>query len=436
MSESVKVAVIGLGTVGSGVVRIINEKNEKIKKKYGFSLEVVDCADLSKERYIKLIESGYACGCYYADAFQLLENTTADIVVELIGGYEPARTIIIEALKRGKSVVTANKEVVSRSGEEIFKTAEENGADFFFEAAVGGGIPIIRPLKEMLVANNFSYIAGIVNGTTNYILSRMTHDKLEFEKALKQAQELGYAEPDPRADVEGDDAQAKIAILSSIAFNTRIVKEDVYKEGITSITSRDIRYADELGYVIKLLAYARKEKEGVHAFVRPVLIPKNHPLASVDDVYNAIYLNGDNCGNLMFFGEGAGSLAAGSSVVGDIIEAALAVQKGCRGQDTKCSCFESINVLPMDSFSSKYYVNLKAKDEPGVLASIAGCFGKAKVSIASVIQKESDENSAYIVFMTHTTTEKKMQEALKLIKSLDVVESIENSLVVLDEEVL
>lgn len=434
--KRVGVAIIGLGTVGSGVVKILNEKKNKLKKNYDIEIVIKDCSDLDRTRFEKLVEAGFECGCYYSDAFDLIKETEAEIVVELIGGYEPARSIILEAINRGKSVVTANKEVVSRAGQEIFEAAKKNQVDFFFEASVGGGIPIIRPLKEMLVANDFSYVAGIVNGTTNYILTRMTKEGLDFESALRKAQELGYAEPDPRADIEGDDAQSKIAILSSIAFNTRIVKDEVYKEGITAITLRDIRYAGELGFCIKLVAYAAKRKEGIHAFVRPALIPDSHPLASVEDVYNAIYLKGDSCGNLMFFGEGAGSLAAGSSVAGDVVQAAFSIAKGCRGQETRCSCFDGIPVLPMDTFSSRYYVNLKAADMPGVLASIAGCFGAAEVSIASVIQKEVQEDHAWIVFMTHKTTESRMKKALQLIKSLEVVESIESSLVVLDEEVL
>jgi homoserine dehydrogenase len=434
--HQVKVAVIGLGTVGSGVVRIINEKREKIKKRYSIEIEIVDCADLDRSKYDSLLEAGYSCGCYYSDAFELLKQTQADIVVELIGGYEPARKIILEALHKGKSVVTANKEVISRSGQEIFDAASNNKADVFFEAAVGGGIPIIRPLKDMLVASDFSYVAGIVNGTTNYILTRMSREGLDFESALKKAQELGYAEPNPRADIEGDDAQAKIAILASIAFNSRVIKEKVYKEGITGITARDIGYARELGYCIKLIAYAAKKAEGIYAFVRPALIPLSHPLATVEDVYNAIYLKGDNCGELMFFGEGAGSLAAGNAVVGDIVEAARAIVNGYRGDETKCSCFESFPILEIDEFASRYYLNLKAEDKPGVLAKVASCFGNAGVSIASVIQKESLGDYAYIVFMTHTTTEGKMKKALSMIKSLDVVKAVENVMVVLDEEVL
>ncbi len=327
--KAVKVSVIGLGTVGSGLVKILNEKKEKIKERYGFEIKINDCADLDKNRYDLLVSKGYECGTYYSDAFELLEKTDSEIIVELIGGYEPAKSIILKALKSGKSVVSANKEVVSRSGEEIFDTAEKMGVDFFFEASVGGGIPIIKPMKEMLVANDFRYVAGIVNGTTNYILTRMTKDGLDFETALKQAQELGYAEPDPRADIEGDDAQAKIAILASIAFNTRVVKDAVYKEGVTTIKPQDIRYACELGYRIKLIAYAASSNGKIFAFARPALIPLTHPLASVDDVYNAIFINADNCGNLMFFGEGAGSLAAGSSVAGDLIEAARIKISGC-----------------------------------------------------------------------------------------------------------
>lgn len=435
MEKVVKVAVIGLGTVGSGVVKILNEKKQKIKERFGFEIQISDCADLNVERFEALKELGYECGCYYPDAFDLIEKTEAQIIVELIGGFEPAKSIIKKALESGKSVVTANKEVVSRAGFEIFESAERGKVDFYFEASVGGGIPIIRPLKDMLVGNEFNYIAGIVNGTTNFILSRMTYDRISFEEALKIAQELGYAEPNPKADIEGDDAQAKIAILTSIAFNSRVTKDQVYKEGVITVTARDISYADELGYRIKLIAFSKKSDDGIFAFVRPAFVPKHHPLASVDDVYNAIFVNGDACGSLMFFGEGAGSLAAGSSVVGDIIAAARGIVEGVKGF-TGCSCFRKLNVLPVEQLKSKYYINLKAVDKPGVLAKIAGCFGEAGVSIASVIQKESDGSSAYIVFMTHETEEGKIRKSLQLIRELDVIENLENVFIVLDEELV
>lgn len=435
MIKKVNVAVIGLGTVGSGVIKILNEKKEKIAERYGFEIKVSDCADINKDRYTMLVSKGFECGKYYDDAFKLLEETDAEIVVELIGGYEPARSIMLNALNIGKSVVTANKEVVSRAGYELFEAAEKNGVGLYFEASVGGGIPIIRPLKEMLVANDFRYIAGIVNGTTNFILTKMTNEKLTFEESLKIAQELGYAEPNPKADIEGDDAQAKIAILASIAFNSRVSKEEVYKEGITTITKRDIAYADELGYRIKLLAFSKSDKDGIFAFVRPALVPKSHPLSSVDNVYNAIFVSGDSCGDLMFYGEGAGSLAAGSSVVGDIIASAQTIVSGKKGF-TGCSCFRKLEVLPIEKLKSKYYVNLRAEDKPGVLAKIAGCFGDSNVSIASVIQKESDGKSAYIVFMTHETEEGNLRNALKSIEKLDVVEKLENVFIVLNEELV
>jgi homoserine dehydrogenase len=435
MIRKVNVAVIGLGTVGSGVVKILNEKKEKILERFGFELKISECADLNRDRYSQLVSEGYDCGSYYEDAFELLEKTGAEIVVELIGGYEPARSIMLKALGMGKSVVTANKEVVSRAGYELFEAAEKSGVDFYFEASVGGGIPIIRPLKEMLAANNFRYIAGIVNGTTNFILTRMSSEGLTFEESLKTAQELGYAEPNPQADIEGDDAQSKIAILASIAFNSRVSKEQVYKEGITTVTRRDIAYADELGYRIKLIAFSKSHNDGIFAFVRPALVPKNHPLALVDNVYNAIFVSGDSCGDLMFYGEGAGSLAAGSSVVGDIIASAQALVSGRRGF-TGCGCFRDLEVLPIENLKSRYYVNLRAEDRPGVLAKIAGCFGDSNVSIASVIQKESDGKSAYIVFMTHETEEGNLRRALRLIERLDVVEKLENVFIVLNEELV
>lgn len=427
--SGLKAGIIGLGTVGSGVLEILSRRSEAIEKQWGVKIEVAFCCDRDESR--RQIAERFGCRRFTTDARELI-NSDVDLVVELIGGFKPAYDFIREALEKGKNVVTANKEVVSQKGQELLNLATACGVDFFFEASVGGGIPIIRPLKEMLAGNNISYVAGIVNGTTNYVLSSMAEDELDFESALEKAKKLGYAEPDPTADIEGDDAASKIAILASIAFNSRVTKSQVYKEGISRVTVRDIRYARELGYTIKLLAYSRKDEGGIFAFARPALIPLDHPLASVSGVYNAIFVHGDACGDLMFFGEGAGSTAAGSSVVGDMVQVARNHAAGVTGR-TGCGCYNELPVRSNEDYESAYYINLKAADRPGVLAKIAGCFGDANVSIASVIQKETIADEAYIVFMTHRTRQRNIDEAVQRITRLDVVESVENVMVVVDK---
>lgn len=429
--NSLKVGIIGLGTVGTGVLQILSRRAEAFEKQWGIKIEVAWCCDRDESRH--QIAGKYGCARFTTDAYELI-NSDVDLVVELIGGFKPACDFIQAALEKGKSVVTANKEVVSQKGQELLNTASANGVDFLFEASVGGGIPIIKPLKEMLAGNNISYVAGIVNGTTNYVLSSMAEEGLDFNTALEKAKEHGYAEPDPSADIEGDDAASKIAILASIAFNSRVKKDQVYKEGISRVTVRDINYARELGYAIKLLAYARRDDGGIFAFARPALIPVQHPLASVSGVYNAIFVHGDACGDLMFFGEGAGSLAAGSSVVGDILQVARNHAAGVTGR-TGCGCYNDFPVRSNDEYESAFYINLKAADRPGVLAKIAGCFGDARVSIASVIQKETVSDEAFIVFMTHKTKQKNILDAVQRIARLDVVKSVENVMVVVDSDV-
>lgn len=423
------IGVIGLGTVGGGVLAILEAKREKIAREIGAELVVEVACDRDASREALALSRG--ARAFTTSADEVLSHPKVDIVVELIGGLEPAFTFMMTALANGKHVVTANKEVVSQRGQELFDAAAARKLDIFFEASVGGGIPILRPLKEVLVGNDFSVVAGIVNGTTNYILTAMKEEGLSFGGALERAKDMGYAEPDPSADVEGDDAAAKIAILASIAFNSRVTKQMVYKEGITRLTTADMAYADELGFVIKLLAYARRVDGSVTAFVRPALVRKDHPLASVSGVYNAIFVEGDACGQLMFYGEGAGSLAAGSSVVGDLVQTARNIMGGSTGT-IGCTCFRNLPVRPIDENEARFYVLLKAADRPGVLAKTAGCFADENVSIASVIQKESDGRAADIVFMTHRCPERNLRAALARIAELDVVESVMNTLMVME----
>jgi len=430
MVKDIRIGIIGLGTVGSGVLEILRNKQDKIAQEIGARLVVTVACDRDPAR--EAVAAAGGARSFTTDARAVVSHPDVDIVVELIGGLEPAFSFMREALENGKHVVTANKEVISQKGQELFDTAAKTKRDIFFEASVGGGIPILRPLKEVLVGNDFSVVAGIVNGTTNYILTAMQQEGLSFDEALAQAQEKGYAEPDPTADIEGDDAAAKIAILASIAFNSRVTKPMVYKEGISRLTSADMTYAAELGYGIKLIAYARQVDGEIITFVRPALVRKDHPLASVNGVYNAIFVEGDACGQLMFFGEGAGSLAAGSSVVGDLVQVARNILFGSTGS-IGCTCFRDLRVRPIEEIEGRYYILLRAADRPGVLARTAGCFAEENVSIASVIQKESNGAEADIVFMTHWCPERNLRAALAKIAELDVVSSIVNILMVLED---
>ncbi len=358
----------------------------------------------------------------------LLEDPAIQIVVELLGGIEPARTFLLEALRKGKHVVTANKDVVAAYGKELFEAAAATNADLYFEASVGGGIPIIRVLKESLAANRIEAVIGIVNGTTNYILTRMSAEGIDFDTALDAAKAAGYAEADPSADVEGFDAARKIAILASIAFNTRITPDNVFVEGITRVTPRDISYAQEFGYVIKLLAIAR-EQEAVEVRVHPALLPKSHPLAAVQGVFNAIFVQGNAVGETMFYGQGAGQMPTASAVVGDVMEIVHNMESNSTGRFS-CTCFYEKKIRPKGQFRSKYYIRLMVKDQPGVLASIAGVFGNHRVSLGSVIQKRtlnvSGCSMAELVLITHEVAEQDVQDALAVIAGLSVVASVEN----------
>lgn len=426
----VGIGIIGLGTVGSAVYQVLSQNRGKIEKEVGQSVKVKKVFDINQKKFDELRVPPRLRA---SSVEEVLGNQEVTIVVELIGKVEPARTIILESLNRKKSVVTANKELLALHGEELLSTAGRNGVDLLFEASVGGGIPIIKPLKESLSGNVIREVMGIVNGTTNYILSRMSEEGCSFSEALKEAQKRGYAEADPSADIEGRDAASKIAILASIAFNSRVLSTQVYCEGIGRVTAQDIRYAKELGFVVKLLAVG-KEKDGlIDVRVHPALIPSSHPLASVEKVYNAIYVRGDAVGEVMFFGPGAGGMAAASSVVGDIIDIARNLRFNCSGK-VGCTCFEQKTIRPIEDLVTRYYVLMDVLDKPGVLASIAGEFGKAQVSLASVIQKETFGENAELVFMTHKTTERFMRQAIGGIKNLPVVNEVRNVIRVEGEE--
>ena len=351
---------------------------------------------------------------------EILEDDEIAVVVEVMGGIEPARTMILEALHAGKHVVTANKDLVAEYGRELLDAAEEKQCDFLFEAAVAGGIPIIRPLKQCLAGNDISEVIGIVNGTTNYILTKMFEDNMSFESALAKATELGYAEADPTADVEGLDAGRKVAIMASIAFHSRVVFKDVYTEGITRITAEDIAYAKEFDSVIKLLGVAHNRENGIEVGVYPMLLNKEHPLASVRDSFNAVFVHGDAVDDAMFYGRGAGELPTASAVVGDIIDVARDLQYACTGR-ISCTCYRELPVKDFGEVKNKFFLRMQVKNQPGVLACIAQVFGDHKVSIARVVQKHVTDNQAELVIVTEKVKEYHLQDALRELKEMESI---------------
>ncbi len=425
MPEPIHVGILGLGVVGSGTVRVLQENAEGIARKVGGPVVVKRIAvrDLHKTRDVSVDPA-------------LLTDNPADVVndpdihilCELIGGVQPAYDYVLRALRTGKNIVTANKEMMAKAGHDLLQEAETRGLDFSFEGSVGGGIPLIQPLKNALAANRFTEIVGIVNGTTNYILSKMAAEDADFQDVLAEAQARGYAEPDPTNDVEGYDAQFKTAILSSIAFTSRIDVSDIYVEGITNIGKRDMEVARDLGYVIKLVGIGQQTESGaLQVRVHPALLPQTHPLASVNDVYNAVYLKGDAVGDVMFFGRGAGSLPTGSAVVGDIMDTARNIRKGATGR-LGCTCYDIRPVQPIDSLCTKYYVRLLAHDRPKVLASLASVFGDFDVSIESVVQRAHPDGDAEIVWITHRCIEANLRSALDVMSRLHIVSSVQNSI--------
>jgi len=426
--KAVVVGLIGCGTVGSGVVRILRDNASIISRRVGCDVLVkrVAVRDLADPRYVEVPDEMLT-----TEAMEVISDPEVDIVVEVIGGIEPARTFILEALSRGKHVVCANKELMSTHGGELLRAAEENGVDLAYEASVGGGIPILMPLKQSLAGNVIRQVLGIVNGTTNFILTRMTEEGLGFAEALARAQELGYAEADPGYDVEGKDAAAKLAILASMAFNSRVTLSDVYAEGITSITPDDISFARELGYVIKLLAIAKDEPDGISVRVHPTMIPSRHPLASVRDENNAIFVSGDAVGELMFYGKGAGSLPAASAVVGDVITIARNMRSG--GRLVGCTCFFQKPLKDMKDVVSRYFMIFDVPDRPGVLARIAGVFGSNRVSIKSVIQHGTGKE-ARIVLVTHAVKEENIRETVRGLEGLEEVNRVVSLIRVEDPE--
>jgi homoserine dehydrogenase len=417
------IGLLGCGTVGSGVVKLLQKNTETIAKRAGTEIAI---KKVLERDVAKCIEAGVPEDLIASDYEEILNDNSIDIVVELMGGLHPAFDFIIAAMQKGKHVVTANKDLIAVKGEELFDAAKENNVDFYFEASVGGGIPIVYPLKQSLAGNRIEQVIGILNGTTNYILTKMTREGREFSEVLAEAQQLGYAEADPTADVEGYDAARKIAILSSIAFNSRVTLDDVYVEGITSITPIDIESARELGYVVKLLAIAKENSQGqIQARVHPAFIPANHPLAAVNDVFNAVFVQGDAVGEIMHYGRGAGQMPTASAVVGDIIEIVRNTISGVNAR-IGCTCYEKKPMLNINELDANYYIRMTVSDRPGVLAGIAGVFGNNNVSIATVLQKTGEENLAQIILITHCVKEQNLRDSLAVLDGMSIVKKINN----------
>jgi homoserine dehydrogenase len=425
--RTMRVALLGLGTVGAGVARLLKENGEIIHMKTGLHLELakVLVRDTSKAR------PGLEHLPMTTDFNEILNDDSIKIVVELMGGIEPARSYMVEALKRGKTVVTANKDVMSAHGKQMFAAGDEGDAEIYFEASVGGGIPVIRPLKESLSANRMQKVMGIVNGTTNYILTQMSQFGRPYEDALREAQALGYAEPDPTSDVQGYDAARKLAILASIAFMSRVTWDQVYAEGITRITPTDIAYGRRFGWEIKLLAIGKEVEGRIEARVHPAFIPREHPLAAVHGSLNAIFTVGEPVGETMFLGRGAGAGPTASAVVGDLIAAALSKRTPGRRAGDACTCLFHKQVMDIGQVTSKYYFRLHGADRPGVLARIADAFGAEEVSIAQMIQgtggaDQHEDGRGEIVLVTHSVREAQIQAVVKRLTEMPEVHSLEN----------
>jgi homoserine dehydrogenase len=414
----VRVGLLGCGHVGSALVTLLSHNADLIKARTGAELEIARIAvhNLSKERDVDV-----AADLFTNDAEAVVADPAVDVVVELIGGIEPARSLILAALKAGKPVVTANKELLANVGKELFEAAETAGVDLLFEASVAGGIPLMRPLRESLAGERISRVMGIVNGTTNFVLTRMSEEGSSFAEAVAEAQRLGYAERDPTADVEGYDAASKGAIIASVAFGAQVVAGDVYREGITEVTADDIAAAAELGYVVKLLAVAEERDGAIGVRVHPAMVPQDHPLATVRGSYNAVFIEGEAVGQLMLLGRGAGGGPTASAVLGDLIDAVKNLHGGGRGATLGQLLRKPIR--PIDDIESQFYVTLDAVDRPGVLATIAGAFGRHQVSIQSMQQKGHGDE-AQLIFVTHLAREAGLRATIHEVRELDVVERV------------
>ena len=418
--KNIKIALLGSGTVGTGVYKLIERQKDELPHKIGANLSVSKVLVRDKNKKREGINPEHL-----TDQWEdIITDDDIQIIVEVMGGIEPARTYITQALQAGKNVVTANKDLMAVHGGELLDIATENGCDLLFEASVAGGIPIIRPLKQCLAGNYISEVMGIVNGTTNFILTKMTHEGMEFDEALALATELGYAEADPTADIEGYDAGRKMAIMASIAFNSRVTFNDVYTEGITNITAKDIKYAEAMGCTIKLLGVAKNTDTGIEVRVHPMLIPSDHPLATVNDSFNAVFVHGDAVDDAMFYGRGAGELPTASAVVGDVFDIVRNILIGCCGR-IGCTCYKEIPVKKMEDTHNRYFIRLKVEDRCGVLAEMTAIFAKYQVSVAQIIQKDTKvEGCAEVVVITEKVREGDFRTAIEELRNRDSVRKI------------
>ena len=422
--KDIFIGLIGFGTIGTGVIKLLRENEELIRKRLGTRLVIKKIADVDIETQRPVpVEKEILT----TDVNEILTNPEISIVVELVGGYTHAKTFVLEAIRNGKHVVTANKALIATYGNEIFDAADEEKVNIGFEASVGGTIPIIKTLKESLAGNNIESVFGIMNGTCNYILTRMTKDGKDFASALKDAQDLGFAEADPTFDIEAIDTAHKLAIILSLSYGKRVVLDDIYREGISEISQQDIEFAEELGYTIKLLAIAIRRGNIIEARVHPTMIPFDHILASVNGNFNAFHLIGDASDSVFLHGQGAGMMPTASAVVGDMIDISRDIMAGIWRRvplrSYKKDQIEDINLRGMDDVSTNYYFRFSAVDRPGVLSAISGILGSYNISISSVIQKERklDRDAVPVVITTYKAREKDVQMALEEIDKLDVV---------------
>jgi homoserine dehydrogenase len=424
MKPSIKIGLIGLGTVGAGVLRILTDQKGLIRQRLGCDLDVVQVSDLDARK-----RRGLPRGVWTDDARTILRNPDIDIVVELIGGIHPAHEYLLDAIGQGKHVVTANKKLLAEQGDEIFQAAVERGVDIGFEASVCGAIPIIRTIREGFASEYLSALFGIVNGTCNFILTRMSNEGLSFADALAEAQAAGYAERDPTLDVGGGDSAHKLAILTRLAFDTPVALKEIYTEGVDRVLPRDIAYADALGYKIKLLAIAKREDNAIEARVHPTLIPKSYLLSTVAGVHNAVYLIGGSVGESLLYGRGAGGAPTGSAVVSDLMDIARNIQRGASGR-VPPAAFQSdpsgarppLRIRGMAEIECRYYLRFTVQDRPGVLSKISGVLGRCRIGIASVIQQgRAAGGNVPLVMMTYRARERDMQSALARIDRMDEV---------------
>lgn len=425
MSESqrvLRIGMLGCGTVGASVARLLSANVEDFAARAGAKLQLEKVA----VRSISTARDGVASSLLTTDAQAIVTDPNIEIIIEVMGGISPARELIMTAIKNGKSVITANKALLSQHGAELFEAAAKQGVDLYYEASVGGAIPILRPLRESIVGDHVTRVMGIVNGTTNYILTKMDEEGIDFASVLKEAQALGYAEADPTADIEGHDAAAKCAILAGLAFHTRVTLSDVACEGISKITARDVQVARDIDHVIKLLAIAELTKEErVSVRVHPTLIPRQHPLASVRNAFNAIFVEAESAGELMFYGRGAGGAPTASAVLGDLIAVARNKTRGGEGHGE--SDYADLGIASTGTVLTRYLIRLDVADRPGVLAAVAQLFASQNVSIETVRQSGRGD-SAELIVMTHAATESALSSTVKALSSSDVVKSVESVL--------